>query len=383
MIPSDILSSIIPDPRMRLLSKDLRDRYDDESVPSFFSMEEAPIKAQSRGAMGQSPLFNRGAMGQAAPLIMLKKFPLGFLERYGILDNLTCLKAEHLALKDLTYIKKCTTLTSLSLYDNNLTTLDGISELKNLKELCIASNDVQDLSDLKNCTALEKLTISHASIFEDLATIIPALKTLCIQGPALYEYTYPFSKIVLAVSKFQHIESLAFDYYSDVSNLSPLEHLPLRVLDIKKTDVNTMPVFPLLTELALPANFVDIYCIIKCKSLKKLDISGALYRESESDYYILSSHLAMNCLHMMGPIGDKLDELDISRNHFDNIDFLQIMPNLKVLKLNLSTIENQSLKPLSFCKNLEHLDVSDTNLEFDVVDMSPIKDIVNLKHLDV
>lgn len=345
-VPFDVLSAIIPDCRMRLLSKDLRDRHDDEAS-SFFCI-----------GSGDCPNKKLANLVATDTVTMTNRFPLSVFERYGVLDRLVSLTAESLVLKDLTPLTKCTALTSLSVYDNKLTTLNGISKLQHLKKLCIVMNDIRDISELKSCTALEKLSISRMSINHNLSECVPALKSLVIHNSVFDRCSLTTDQIVQAVSMFKDLECLKISRSTPVSSdspddLSPLSHLPLRVLDITGTTANTMPPFPLLTDLALPATFSDVEILIQCTGLKKLRISGFICEApSKRAYYKISSRIAEHCMDMLGPISAGLEELNISINDLKNLKFLRSMPNLRVINLDRCTISDESFEPLTLCKKL-------------------------------
>lgn len=384
-IPLHIIQKhIISDHTIRLLSKGLKDLYDDE-----FSCIEVNDKAV------KNRLLSR--IIESDKVKMIAGFPIDF-EKYGVANKLTHFNADfnykyskpqhmHTHL-----LKKCTALKSLKLSRhlkqdsteslsaftalkslekleirfNDIENISGLSMLTNLTTLDISYNDITDISGLSTLISLIELNLSNNEYLYDVSPLVncKALRKLsvtsdvdleCLEQIEVISIAYPFqalctdnlkeitllnsrknTNILELIAQCNRLEKLSFGYMDDAHELDDMEqlsHLPLKSLDISATYFSSIPKLTFLTELRLSLQFCDADALNACTNLKKLDASGEYVSEYhdcwiEDNRFVTDGHIKYLT------IAPQIEHLTISNTRVDNIEFLRKFTNLKSLDLH-------------------------------------------------
>jgi hypothetical protein len=163
--------------------------------------------------------------------------------------GLTVLQAYYSGIQDLAGLEYATAARALFLYDNNIVSLEPLSDLGHLSELVLAHNCIADISPLAGLTKLGSLMLGSNEI-EDVS---------------------PFSNL-------SHLNLLMLDdnRIKDVSalaGLSAVEHLCLTGNQV--TDISPLVGLPRLRILELAYNNIsDISPLDDIRNLVALDIRG-------------------------------------------------------------------------------------------------------------
>lgn len=176
-------------------------------------------------------LLNK-ALGKGPILAPLKKEELGTikiiesisepakvinLEGLQYCKNLKVLCLISNNITDISFIKKLNKLKYINLSDNKIETIDSLSNLKKLEYLILTKNkifDISPLSDLKNLTYLDL----GSNKIEEITFIstLNRLKTLIIPNNKVYKLD--------ALSKLSNLDSLVLNR-NKISDLTPLKNL--------------------------------------------------------------------------------------------------------------------------------------------------------------
>lgn len=387
-IPLDVILRLVPDIRLRSVSKDLKNLYDDES--SDFKIRGKSVK--------NSMLPSLVVAGET--LKMKRRVALGRFERYGLLQNLTSLSARYLGLTDLAFLRGCSALTSLDLQGNELTSLHGLAEFERLEELDVAYNvDLRDISGMRGCSRLKWLDLHEDHKISCVDDIPPGLERLtlshCVDIRALKNLKSIDARIrrsgggdmlLHAIAGCAKLECLALsggEYAVTDTEFAFLQNLNLRKLDIYDTGIEAIPPFPLLVEARVPLGFTDVRGLALCTALKSLYAEGDLYMESPFDSDMYSSWLATHWHDAVAAFFPKqLEELHIRFNALDDLELVRSLPNLKILDIYGCKIASRSLEPLCTCSRLEELSVGQLWWPADI-DLSPVASLTRLKRLTI
>ena len=257
-------------------------------------------------------------------------------------------------IKSIEGIQNYKSIHTLSLYHTQITDLTPLKDLKHLEIIDITSNAVIDLSPLANLEKIYWLTISDMPIedlspFSDLAN----LESLCLMNTKIVNFN-PVPSLLkikgLIIFTRQIVDSESIGKWINLEMLS-ISLLNFDMMDIEETpedkDFSNMMPFDLnhFSELikleALSINYpklVNYKEISKLKNLKWLTLSS-------------------------------MDTVDLA--------FLSGLDNLEEIELDIPGISD--LKPLSGLDNLQSIRIEKNNLD----DISPLFDLKNLKDVSI
>ena len=311
----------------------------------------------------------------------------------GSFPALTDLQCDWSSIDKMGDIPKITTLQRLSLHGTKLHSIKGLEKLTNLSKLNLENTDIYSLTPLRTMTQLTSLNISDMSTLThrtvpDLRVLagMTNLKTLglndCRYGvkhaealsslTALEYLSIVDSKIESAelleplvnmrvldlrankipdispLTDMTELESLHL-HNNLISNIEPVTELKhLKHLWIGANDIIDITPLEDLKELErlsvfLCGNLSDIKPLLRCTSLKELDIRSTKVTDTET-------------------IG-KMQQLEVLQISGTKISDLQFAAGLtKLRELELSSLKIKEITPLFGLSKLEKLDLSNTQV---------------------
>lgn len=244
---------------------------------------------------------------------------------FPISDKLIQLSIQRSDLKTLNGISRFINLESLDVSFNPIATksLDGLADLKKLKELKLAGTNITDTSSLGKINYLESLDLSGSDVLKEVNGL-EGLKNL----------------MHLEVNLTQ------IDDLGKIHVNNTIRSMSLKAMNIER--ITGLDRFIHLEELKLDGNSITkIEGLDQLKSLKRLNLSSLDLIKIEG----LESLL-------------QLEILDLSENNISKIEGLQALHHLKQLNLSQNTI--QKIENLDGLTQFEYL-LFDSNeiIEFD------------------
>ena len=236
------------------------------------------------------------------------------------------------------YSRQLLLIVDLDLSSREISSLDGIEQLRNLIRLNLQNNQINDIARLQNLTKLEYLNLEKNN-FSDLAPLksLTNLEYLNINSnESLRDFTPIESLVNLRKLSMGNLpisgEKLDFNALED------LEYLYLR--NCQLSDINFISSLSNLKYLNLHSN-ADIQSIEPLKNLIKLE-KLILANVSIQDQMIFLADLG------------QLKYLNLRNTRISNISVLANMPNLEYLNLH-SNAKIGSITPIKDLSKLEHL----------------------------
>lgn len=282
----------------------------------------------------------------------------GKVSSFEFLKNAPALAVMAVVSLDLTtldVIPSIKDLRVLELRFNRLTSLQGIERFPNLKILDIDGNAIPDIQPLKALPQLEVLGLANNPITAfDTLKLFANLEVLLLEGLNL----------------------------KDVPDLGKKDKLKLLTLsDNSLTDISSLGDYPSLTEIFVNGNkLTEVDVIGKLTKLKRLWISGNAIKEIRnipaSMVQIDSENNGMTSLEWFK--GQELPEfalLNVSHNEIEDLTPLRHLTGI----YDLSVIDNKlrSLEGVEALTELEHLEANDNKIE----DLTAIAEHTILEHV--
>ncbi|VEF49616.1 internalin [Bacillus freudenreichii] len=266
-------------------------------------------------------------------------------------------------------------LSSVSIYSNDLDSLEGLQYAYNLNDLHLYGNQVSNIDVLANLSKLEYLHLAHNKISD-----ISALKNL----NELYSLQL-YGNEILDISALANLKELNYldlanNKIADISTLKNLNKLDsLFISDNQLTDISAINNLLNLNRLGLGSN--KITSIDSLANLTELNYLS-LYNNKISDISALQNL-------------KKMKDLDLGSNNISNIDAVANFSDLEYLYLNDNRISDISslkdlnnlthltlygnevsdISSLAGLKSLESLELSDNN----ITDITPLKELPKLQ----
>lgn len=268
---------------------------------------------------------------------------------------------------DISDIGRLTSLESLSLSDNRLTSLGPVSQLTGLTFLQVSGNNISDLSPIRGLTKLKNLYIDGNPVtdFKPLYALT-ALRTLSMKNievtdaqltelqEALPNCSIYADKAIEEVNEIQlgdqsfmaNVTELDLSG-QELEDLSPLsECTGLQRLDLHGcgiTDISSLVDLQSLTWLDISENEIeDLRPLMTLERLEHLDV----HQNNIKDVTVL--------IYLTG-----LTELDLSGNPVSGFTSIGRLENLTELKLRGTGIGNNALDALANLQNLVSLDLEE------------------------
>lgn len=315
----------------------------------YLRLEE--LKAEKTGGANNQPDGEFQIAGSAVPL-----------------DSASLVLVEmDLTDSDISGIGRLTSLESLSLSDNRLTSLGPVSQLTGLTFLQVSGNSISDLSPIRGLTKLKNLYIDGNPVtdFKPLYALT-SLRTLSMKNIEVtdsqlteLQEALPNCSIYAdkAIEEVSEIRLGDKTFMSDVTELDlsgqPLEDLSalsecagLQRLDLHEcaiTDISSLVDLQSLTWLDISENEIDdLRPLMTLESLQHLDV----HENNVRDITVL--------IYLTG-----LTELDLGGNPVSGFTSVGRLENLTELSLRGTGIGDGALDALANLKNLVSLDLEE------------------------
>lgn len=268
---------------------------------------------------------------------------------------------------------------SLNLSNGNISSLQNIKILSNLKELNLSGTTIGSISDLKELYNLEKLNISDTNISSTInLKELTILKELNVSNLSLLNV----EKLTLLTNLEKLIiNSCNLNDISFLSNLNKLKYIDLNTNNI--SNLNSLSKLKNLEHLNIGNNpinsiaIIDNYPNLKYINVNNTDITDISKIKSKTSLNsIYVSSLNINDISWLDNFYN-IQELDLSNN---NITDVAILNNFNdIIYLNLSNNNISNIDVLRNLSNIQHLNISENNID----DYSLLLNTDNLKSLKI
>lgn len=306
--------------------------------------------------------------------LWLQQNPINDVSALAAFPNLLNLGLSQLGLSltspaDIAGLSSLTHLKILWMENNGLTSTSGLQNLVNLQELYLFGNQIRDVSNLAGITTLTTLDLgSNGLTSAGLVTGLSSLGSLTALG--LYGNTLT-ELAALNNPNFQsHLTDLylANNQLTDISALASLSNLRYLDLNQNTTLVDLSPLSPLnnLTDLYLGLTAVsDLSAINGKTSIKRF---GTAYLHSIQDYSPIATLT-------------NLEELYLNDAGIDDQDMAALTNLTHLKKLYLEGINSffTDASALANLKSLEVLDLSSNK----IMDISVLSNLQKLNYLSL
>lgn len=281
------------------------------------------------------------------------------------------------SLEDLTFFPN---LTSLTFVTSEFSSIEGLVNCNRLEELILHGNGIEDISPIASLQNLKRLHLGGVLDDSDLQ-IIGLLTKL--------EYlSIPDCSNVISIAPLASLKKLeVLKSYTEVmdiqaiANMAQLKELYLEGVQAK--DYTALSGLIKLEKLSLPfTNINDLSPLRNLTNLQVLDLTGC---SNITDIRALSGMTELRDLNLDGvPITEvkalstlkKLEQLDLADTKVENLVPLKDLANLKTLIL-FYNFDLKDLSPLKNLTSLKMLNFADTG----VTELSPLKNLMNLEEL--
>lgn len=276
-------------------------------------------------------------------------------ESFSLLTGLTDLKIIRTQISNVDCLASLTNLKSLVLNCPGITDFSWLKNLKNLEKLDLSNTEISDTYFLKELTKLQELDLSYTQItsLDDLSELT-SLKRLELYGNSITSADCLSSLINLEVLDMSNTLITNTDFLFDLINLQKL--------DLSYTQISTIGELSALTDLnELDLNHTQIKNLDNLSTLTNLKVLNL------SDNSITTAECLSNLVN--------LQELDLGNTEITTGEFISKLTNLTELTLGNIQISNMAF--LSTLKNLQHLDLTSSA----ITDLSPLANLSNLQTL--
>jgi len=293
------------------------------------------------------------------------------------LSNLTTLNLGYNQISDISFLQGLSNLTTLYLYNNPISDYSFLKGLSNLTTLNLSQNEVSDISFLQGLSNLTTLNLSDNQI-SDISFLqgLSNLTGLNLDGNKISDISF--------LQGLSNLTGLNLDgnKISDIYFLQGLSDLTeLNLYDNRISDISFLQGLSNLTELNLMSNQIsDISFLQGLSNLTTLNLHG----NKISDFSFLQGLSNLTTLNLSSnKISDfsfvqglsNLTTLYLGDNEISDISFLQGLSNLTTLNL-----WNNKISDISFLQGLSNL--TELNLRSNQIsDISFLQGLSNLTEL--
>ncbi len=244
-----------------------------------------------------------------------------------------------------------------------------------------ASDTVVDLAGLRDADAAETA---------DTLAKMPALQTITIGSEQTTPLSWESLKLLHDAAP-QAVIDYAFTMFGRSFNLSD-EQMDLKYIHMEDEGALVSKVTACMSRL----RYLDMdSCRVSNEAMARLRDSlpntEVVWRVNFAQYYTARTDATRILASMPGKAGElahnnvqnlkyctKVKYLDLGHNNYlDTIEFCRYMPDLEVLIVGMTFVEDFS--PLANCPKLEYLEAMTTRLH----DLTPLANCHNLKHLNI
>jgi Leucine-rich repeat (LRR) protein len=268
------------------------------------------------------------------------------------LDKVTSLKKLSIGLSDQIYNEM---MDDLDEEEDFVTSLNGLSQIPNLEELCVNIARLSKIGDSETLPKLKKLEIFFSKVVD--ITGIEEYKSLT--------YLDLRGNNISSIETLQSLRSLEQLLLGDnaISSLEPIKNLyKLEILDLHENPIKKIEYLDQLTNLTT----IDCY---HC-TISKID-------GLENQANLKSLNLTHNQITEIEGLESltQLEKLNLKDNKITEIKGIEHLTNLKVL--SLAGNEISEIKGMERLVNLETLDLRKNN----ITEIKGLEQLKNLKHL--
>ncbi|EAD9617554.1 LapB repeat-containing protein [Listeria monocytogenes] len=264
------------------------------------------------------------------------------------LDTIKSISASNAGISDLTGISRLSNLTSVSLTNNSISTIDDLKGLTKLTSIILNNNQITTIDGLENLVALTKLEVMNNQLKSISLSNLTNLQFAEFQGnpllgelscvnlpkiPNLYSGNYVSSTPGVIVNS-TNLEALT------IKNIPNVSELIFSGLSLQSVDLNDLP---RLTQLDIRNNQLAQMNLGNISNLTSLYITDNKFNDEEVASYIQAN--------------SKISTLSMGNNDLSQIDYLQSLNNLAILRISSTNISD--LSPLQG-KNMTELYIDNT-----------------------
>ena len=292
------------------------------------------------------------------------------------LTNLRELNLRTNQISDLTALSNLTQMRELGLSHNQISDLSPLAMLTDLTILEVENNQIEDVSPLLGLTHLEFLTIDRNFIDDvSLFSGFQSLKGLSISYNGISDIS-PFSQLTTLTAL-----TLRGNHVSDISPLVGLTNLTwLNLLDTDISDITALSNLTHMETLFLSYNQIeDVSSLSSLTNLKYLDLHANVI----NDISALSGLTELKLLYLAygNQISDisalsgmtKLEKLTLTKNIVSDIESLGGLTNLTYLDLGSNEISDISV--IANLTNLTFLNLAANH----ITDINPLTYLTSLE----
>jgi len=284
-------------------------------------------------------------------------------------------------IEDLSLLGRLVELESIRIEcDTDITNLDFLNNLSNLKSLFIQSSGVDNISGLSKNKKLEFIGLPNSKI-EDISVVakLPHLKSIGFSN-----------NLIRQINALKRRKELVSVYLpdNDIENIDALSDcealVRVNIANNNISDLKPVSNSKKLQFLSIANNKIkDVRFLSECQDLNHLDISDNLiervdFLKGKNKLYYLT--ISNNPLSSIEPLKELKSLRRLSASNLNNIEIdksFEFQSKLSYLELSNCNLTNASF--LSNQQNLVHLNLSDNRIS----DFEFLKNYQLLKHLSL
>jgi len=284
-------------------------------------------------------------------------------------------------IEDLSLLGRLVELESIRIEcDTDITNLDFLNNLSNLKSLFIQSSGVDNISGLSKNKKLEFIDLPNSKI-EDISVLaeLPHLKSLGFSN-----------NLIRQIDALKQHKELVGIYLpdNDIENIDALSDcealVRVNIANNNISDLKPISNSKKLQFLSIANNKIkDVRFLSECQDLNHLDISGNLiervdFLKGKNKLFYLT--ISNNPLSSIEPLKELKSLTRLSASNLNNIEIdesFEFQAKLRYLELSNCNLTDASF--LSNQQNLIHLNLSDNR----IADFEFLKNYHSLKHLSL
>lgn len=310
--------------------------------------------------------------------------PQGYMITKEDLEGITELDLSSKNITSFKGLEYCTNLKSLSLSGNNIKDIkdvEGIENLKGLEHLNLSNNNIENIDNVGNLETFSNLTelnLSNNNIKDISSLKIPdSLKTINLEDQSITLDRAETDKDFALNNPIKGVtETNVIDIYN--INEEGVYNKEEDSIEWKNVKQGTTLKFDFKSDI----NYKNTNINFSGKVSKDLSVSAIDLGNSKLEKAILET---LGYKYLTKGILESTTSLSLS-----NFDILEKLTNLEVLNLERASIRDitplsklNKLRNLDFLSNLKNLKVLLLKDDRHLSDISPIKNLTNLKYLSL
>nr|WP_294490141.1 leucine-rich repeat domain-containing protein [uncultured Anaerosporobacter sp.] len=304
------------------------------------------------------------------------------------LSNLRILDLSYTKIKDLEPLKNLKKLENLGLGENKINSLTPIQNIISLKKLNLENTNISNIESLKKMVNLEELNLRNLVSIQDLTPLknMKNLKVLNLNGCEKIGKHQANSKIIGSLKSLTTLRIQATGIEQQMF-LAKLPNLNILQADLELNNKKLLSELEISELDIIISNDTDLSGLTCLKNLEKLYILDGTLQEipkpigklKNLKVLVINDRMRESTISDISCLKDltKLEELQISGNKIKDLGPIKDLLQLIYLDLDNNNITDISI--LGNLINLEHLDLSDNSIK----DISILKNLIHLKELNL